>query len=398
MVALCDPLDMQADAVPDREPDLLLVGGGLANGLLAWRLTQLQPQLDVRILEPQGVLGGDHTWSFFEPDLTAAQRAWMEPLIAHRWPGYSVRFPGHVRRLGVGYCSVTSARFNAVLSEALSGRVITGAAATVAPTSVLLTDGRRLNARAVIDGRGPLAMPDLSLGFQKFVGLEVRLSAPHGLAEPIIMDASVSQDGGYRFVYTLPLDERTLLIEDTRYTDGDDLDHAVFREGVTRYAAAQGWMIETVVREEHGVLPVALDGDLPAHFRRHGPTALSGLRAGLFHPTTGYSLPDAVRLADKLAAAPPDPGQTLSARIQTHALGVWKARGFYRLLNRMLFRAAQPERRYRILERFYRLPEPLIARFYAARSTAFDKVRILSGKPPVPVAAAVGCLVERGRP
>ena len=141
-----------------------------------------------------------------------------------------------------------------------------------------------------------------------------------------------------------------------------------------------------------------MDGDLAAHFRRRGPTALSGLRAGLFHPTTGYSLPDAVRLADRLAAAPPGPGQTLSASIQTHAADVWKARGFYRLLNRMLFRAAQPERRYRILERFYRLPEPLIARFYAARSTAFDKVRILSGKPPVPLAAAVGCLVERGRP
>jgi lycopene beta-cyclase len=63
----------------------------------------------------------------------------------------------------------------------------------------------------------------------------------------------------------------------------------------------------------------------------------------------------------------------------------------------MLFRAAQPERRYRILERFYRLPEPLIERFYAARSTALDKVRVLSGRPPVPITAALGCLVERGR-
>lgn len=392
---------MLADADPDPEPDLLLVGGGLANGLLAWRLAQLQPGLDVRIVEADGALGGVHTWSFFETDLTAEQNHWIEPLVAHRWPGYSVRFPGHERRLGTGYRSVTSDRFDAVISAALGGRVITGRVAIVSPTSVLLTDGRRLTARAVIDGRGPVDTPDLSLGFQKFVGLEVRLTAPHGLSEPIIMDATVSQDGGYRFIYTLPLDERTLLIEDTRYTDGAALDREVFVEGVKAYAALQGWSIDTIIREEQGVLPVALGGDLDAHFRRRGPTALAGLRSGLFHPTTGYSLPDAVDLADRLATAPSLHGEALhgealSARIQTHAVGVWKQRGFYRLLNRMLFRAARPERRYRILERFYRLPEPLIQRFYAARSTAIDKARILSGKPPVPLAAAVRCLVERG--
>lgn len=386
---------MLADAVPDREPDLLLVGGGLANGLLAWRLAQLQPGLDVRIVEADGALGGVHIWSFFETDLTAEQNRWIEPLVAHRWPGYSVRFPGHERRLGTGYRSVTSDRFDAVISAALAGRVITGRVATVSPTSVLLTNGRRLTARAVIDGRGPVDTPDLSLGFQKFVGLEVRLTAAHGLSEPIIMDATVSQDGGYRFIYTLPLDERTLLIEDTRYTDGAALDRDVFVEGVKAYAALQGWIIEAIVREEQGVLPVALGGDLEAHFRRRGPTALAGLRAGLFHPTTGYSLPDAVELADRLATAPSLCGEALSASIQTHASGVWRQRGFYRLLNRMLFRAARPEWRYRILERFYRLPEPLIQRFYAARSTTADKARILSGKPPVPLMAALGCLVER---
>ncbi|RYG08498.1 MAG: lycopene cyclase, partial [Caulobacteraceae bacterium] len=351
---------MLADAVPDREPDLLLVGGGLANGLIAWRLAQLRPELDVRVIEAAGTLGGAHTWSFFDTDLTTEQKAWMEPLIAHRWPGYSVRFPGHARRLDTGYRSVTSARFDAVIAPALAGRILRGSASTVSPTSVLLADGRRLNARAVIDGRGPTDTPDLALGFQKFVGLEVRLTTPHGLSEPIIMDASVRQDGGYRFVYTLPLDDRTLLIEDTRYTDGDDLDREVFVRGIMEYAAAQGWTIEAVIREEHGVLPVALDGDLEAHFRRKGPTALAGLRAGLFHPTTGYSLPDAVKLADHLASSPVVDGKALSASIQRYASSVWKARGFYRLLNRMLFRAALPERRYRILERFYRLPEPLI--------------------------------------
>ena len=109
MVAPCEPFPMLADVVPDREPDLLLVGGGLANGLLAWRLSQLRPELDVRIVESESALGGMHTWSFFETDLTPDQRDWLEPLIAYRWPGYAVRFPAHSRRLAAGYCSVTSA-------------------------------------------------------------------------------------------------------------------------------------------------------------------------------------------------------------------------------------------------------------------------------------------------
>jgi lycopene beta-cyclase len=70
----------------------------------------------------------------------------------------------------------------------------------------------------------------------------------------------------------------------------------------------------------------------------------------------------------------------------------WDRRGFYRMLDAMLFRAAEPEERYRILERFYRLDPGLIARFYAGRSTMTDKARILMGKPPVPVARALAAI------
>jgi lycopene beta-cyclase len=62
----------------------------------------------------------------------------------------------------------------------------------------------------------------------------------------------------------------------------------------------------------------------------------------------------------------------------------------------MLFQAARPSERYRVLERFYSLPEALIARFYAARLTRLDKLRLLSGKPPVPLGAALRCIAEKG--
>ena len=61
----------------------------------------------------------------------------------------------------------------------------------------------------------------------------------------------------------------------------------------------------------------------------------------------------------------------------------------------MMFLAAEPADRYRVLERFYRLPEPLIERFYAGGLSLSDRVRILSGAPPVRVGRALQALPER---
>ena len=83
---------------------------------------------------------------------------------------------------------------------------------------------------------------------------------------------------------------------------------------------------------------------------------------------------------------------SIASLLRAEAARLWKERGFYRLLSRMLFRAAAPAERYRVLEHFYRLDPGLIARFYAGRSTLADRVRILSGRPPVPVGKALKAL------
>jgi lycopene beta-cyclase len=148
------------------------------------------------------------------------------------------------------------------------------------------------------------------------------------------------------------------------------------------------------------VLPIVLSGEIEAFWREGGAgLPRSGLRAALFHPTTGYSLPDAVRLADFLGAWKGVLSSAeLYAAIRDLSLASWRQGRYLRFLNRMMFRAAEPSERFRILERFYRLPEPLIARFYAGRLTWRDRVRILTGRPPVPVGRALKCLFERQAP
>ncbi|WP_312798557.1 lycopene beta-cyclase CrtY [Tianweitania sp.] len=380
------------------DADLILVGGGLASGLLALRLQHARPDLKVLVLESGPTLGGNHTWSFHDDDLTADQHALMAPLVAHRWPSQSVRFPAFERRLTAGYNSVTSDRFHAVLTEQLPDRIrLNTAVQSISPTQVVLADGTTLTAPAVIDATGFRPHPGLQIRFQSFLGLELRFAEPHGLDAPVIMDATTPQDGGYRFTYLLPFTDTTMLVEDTGYVDDRALDLAELEARISRYCAQRGWRIVEEVRREHGVLPITLDGDIDLLWT--GVTVPRiGLAGNFFHPTTGYSLPDAARVADLIAALPQLTSAAILAALQTHAKTLWRDQRFFRALNRMLFLAGEQDQRWRVMQRFYQLPEPLIERFYAGQTTAADKLRILAGKPPVPVAQALSALLRKPRP
>ena len=379
----------------DKPYDLILAGGGLANGLIAWRLRQQRPDLRILLLEGDAHIGGNHTWSFHDSDLTGEEWAWIAPLVSQRWPRYEVDFPQLKRTLDGGYASIASTDFARVIEADLAGCLRTGAQiAALTPTSVTLAGGETLAARAVIDGRGPRASQHMSLGYQTFLGQELRLAAPHGLQAPVIMDATVEQQGGYRFVYLLPFGPDRVLVEDTHYVDSAAWEPERLRANIAAYVAARGWQVVQVEREEHGSLPIVLAGDFDAYWNALENQPCSGLRAGLFHPTTGYSLPHAVRLADRVAALDAFDAPALFAAIRDEARTAWNSQRFFRLLNRMLFLAGRPEARWGVMQRFYRLPAPLIARFYAGRLRLGDKARLISGKPPVPVGEAIAAAIK----
>jgi lycopene beta-cyclase len=237
-------------------------------------------------------------------------------------------------------------------------------------------------------------------GWQKFAGQMLHLSAPHGLARPLVMDATVAQHDGYRFVYALPFAADEVFVEDTYYADEPELDLPLLRGRIGDYAAAQGWQVEHVAYEETGVLPVIGAGDFEAFWNTMGAPGIgrAGARAALVHPLTSYSLPIAWRFALHLSSLDKLSAQALGRTCHAWAREHWRRGRFYRMLTSMLHGAAVPDQRYRVLERFYGLPEPLIERFYAGRSTAADMARILAGKPPVPLGAALASLAGRGRP
>lgn len=363
--------------------DLVLVGGGLQGCLCALAVARVRPEARVAIVEAGDALGGNHTWCFHAADIGNAEaRAWIEPAIAHRWDGYDVAFADHARSLDSPYAAVTNESLeHAVRTTAPRTKLLLGRRATaIAPDRVTLDDGTELAATFVVDARGPdrYTPPDTALAYQKFVGLELELPVPHGLTRPMLMDATVSQAAGFRFVYVLPFSPTRVLVEDTYYDEDPALDREALEAGILAYAAAHGLGGGSIVRREHGVLPLPIAAAAPDP---DSDVLVAGYAGGWFHPTTGYSFPIALRVAAFVALVldPAIDRASLLGELRTaHRDQV----SFALVLNKMLFRWFPPDQRHYVLSRFYRLPPDTIERFYALTTTRMDRARILVGRPP----------------
>jgi len=367
-------------------PALVLVGGGLQNALIALATLAARPHAQVTVLERDPRPCGNHTWSFHATDVPDALRPVIERVAEHTWPDYDVQFPDGPRRVELGYASVSSEHLADLLTRTLAdaphGALRTDTEVVALDAGgVTLAGGERLPADLVVDARGPGHAPQAACGYQKFYGLELALDAPHGLERPLLMDATIEQVDGFRFIYALPFGPQRLLIEDTVFSTSAELDAGPWRTRVLAEAEARGWSPAQVLREEQGVLPMPWSGPGPA-IQTEGPLR-GGYHGGWFHPATGYSMPHAMRLATIVARHAEDPGALLGTDDYLRLVRRERKQArFARFLNRLLFTGVAADTRWTVFQRFYRQPESLIARFYACTLTPLDRARMLVGRPP----------------
>jgi len=404
--------------------DFILVGGGLQSGLLALALKHHQPECRVLLIERDEKIAGNHTWSFHPGDVPASCLEWASPLVQYQWDGYEVNVGDLRRCVDLTYASVCSEHFSNAIGRLFakpswtyqSSRhfvemaVASGGAAlpkklpdlkpsnqhasdTTGIAWELLTDthvseitehsvstrsGQTFVGDVVIDCRGPSGnLPFSGCGFQKFFGFEILVGEDWPHERPVIMKDVEDQRDGFRFLYTLPLSNRRVLVEDTRFSDTPACDRDECLRSVTRYVNDLGIREFQIVREESGVLPMPFTSEcLPT---THSPLS-GGYAGGWFHAATGYSFPLAVAFAEAVASGP-----RTSAKARVDLLAKqhrWRSH-YSRFLNRLLFRLVAPAKRYRIFRRFYRvLDDQAIERFYSHRFTAADAFRIIVGIPP----------------
>ena len=384
-----------------KQADMIIVGAGLSGLMTAWRCLDVHPDLTVMMIDNANRIAGDHTWSFNLPDIAVHLQDWIKPFIAHQWDDYEVKFPKRKRTLDISYCTGNSDTLRACVQPHIdNGRLqlqLNERVTELSAKTVTLQSGDVLSAKCVLDARGFKPNDDVFLGYQKFVGHVIKTKAPHGVKRPIIMDATVEQLGGYRFVYCLPYSETEMLVEDTYYTDGAELKSQEVDARIKDYIRDK-LAIESyeLIHREKGVLPITLAVDEAYGTSLEGEQTEAvklGMTGGYYHAVTGYSLPEAVKSAnvvcDMIAQNSPDFGAAVLYEMAHHRVDHYHEENFLRLLNRMLFRAAKPDARYKVLERFYGLSEGIVERFYRNRLSKKDKLRILAGKPPVPVTKAL---------
>jgi lycopene beta-cyclase len=323
--------------------------------------------------------------------------AWLMPLVDARWSRHRVRFPGFARQLDGEYLcirSVNLARTTAAALEGAAGTVLTGRTVRALDRhTVRLATGEELRGSVVLDARGDdPSSYDGRTGFQKFLGWEIELAsaAPPRFAVPLLMDATVAQTDGFRFVYVLPFSASRLLVEDTYFSRSGSFDARTVRTRLRDYLRANGITDFALVREEAGILPMPWGRPR----REASDTLAVGYRGGLFHPGTGYSLGRAARVAHRIASVLQEPPVGERTRSVHDALtGLRRAWSvddrFARLLNRLAFNLVPPTwLRQHVFARVYRLPQATLDRFYAGRTSLRDRLALATAPLRIPLSLA----------
>jgi lycopene beta-cyclase len=359
---------------------VIILGGGLWGSLLAYRLKSCHPAVDFLLYEKEIHLGGNHVWSFHESDIPRESLGWLSPFIVKKWSGHSVHFPDYSKNFHSSFYSITSERLNEVLMDSIQESLRLGRATPL--------DHALAEASFVIDARNLRYV--MSKGYQKFFGIDLELCEDHYLKNPVLMEATVEQKDGYRFLSYLPWSPRKVLIEDTRYSRNPGVDHDEFREDILRAVNERGWSVKRVLREEHGSIPI------PTTMRDYSdPHRVVGV-SGIFQDSTGRSLPDAVRLIDRMMKVSFRYGE-IKEVVKSYREEREEHRRYFRFLNRLMFEASLDDERFKFFQNFYRLPEGLIQRFYRGELSLGDRARIFLGRSPVPLFKAIQSIIPEAQ-
>jgi lycopene beta-cyclase len=356
---------------------IVIAGGGLAGCLAALALAQRRPEIPLLLVEEGDRFGGGRTWTFFDDEIEEHERALVEPLVAHSWPGYYAAFPGHNRNLKAASHAIRGDDLDAAVRAALKPEQYRLGTKVVAvrDDELVLLGGEQIKVLGAIDARGPANLSLLQLGWRRSAARAYALKAPHGLDRPVLVDATVGQADGLRLIQCLPVGERELRIEDVIYSERAEAEQPSAGDRLDAYLKLRGWQIKSAGEEEVRSLPVALGGDFSAFWRVGGArVAKLGYRGGFFHPTSGNSLPDAVRTALLLADQRDFAGAALHDLFEAEAAALWRKREFYRGFNRALFQGSADER-LAVYRDFYKLEPGLIARFWSGKLGMLERMK-----------------------
>ncbi|MFW6023632.1 MAG: lycopene cyclase family protein [Myxococcota bacterium] len=373
------------------DADCVIVGAGGAGLSLAVHLLDQGPDdLRVALLEPRTEYHRDRTWCFWDVEPHP-----FRSCVTHRWARWQVRAAGRgytARSDRYPYCHLPS---DAFYREALrridasprmelrTGVRVEGIAEGAGGVTVESSEGP-VRASMAFDSRPPRLDHPPAAGevrlLQHFGGWMVR--ADRALFDPstcTLMDFDVDQGDGVHFVYVLPFDPHTALVEDTWFTEAP-WPRARYDRELARYLTDRfGAAAYEVTHTEGGVLPMTTEPFVSTPGSR---VLRIGLGGGMAKASTGYAFSFIQRHSSALArrigrGRLPDPVEVRS--------------GWTRMLDRVFLKVLA-ERPAEAPDLFLRLfegaPDDVVVRFLCERSSLQDDLRIMASLPAGPFAGA----------
>ncbi|NNJ11416.1 lycopene cyclase [Chloroflexales bacterium ZM16-3] len=295
--------------------DYIIAGGGAAGLSLVHHLG-LAGLGDRRVLLIDQVrkAQNDRTWCFWE-----VGEGPFEPIIAHSWEQLWFHGDHGSRRLSIApyrYKLIQGGDFYRFMDTELAGRPsvtrLQGRVEAIdeRPDGAAVTvDGRVFTGRWAFNSIPALSQspPGHTIWLQHFKGWVITAPAP--VFDPgaaTFMDFRVAQQGQVRFVYVLPFDAHTALVEDTYFSPAV-LPQEVYDAGLRRYIAEQlGLTSYAIQHVEYGVIPMT---DAPFPMRPSPHVMNIGTAGGMTKASTGYTFQRIQRQSVRIAGQLRDSGQ-----------------------------------------------------------------------------------------
>jgi lycopene beta-cyclase len=355
----------------------LIAGGGIAACMAALAMARLRPDVPLLIVEESERFGGEGYHHFADAEFGPDGAELIGPLAVERWPGFYVAFPGFSRKLKAEWAGFSGADLHRAVIETLTDKQIRLGTRVVAvrEDALVLDGGETIKAEGAIDARGAANLSTLDLLYEARLERDYQLKEPHRVDRPVLIDATVDQAGGFRFMQCVPLGEDRLIVADVCLSERAQSDDRAGAR-LDAYLAARGWKKKRMTGQAARVRPLPVGGDFAAFWRLGGArVAKLGLRGGFVNPATGRTIADAVRNARLLADQRDFSGPALHDLFEAEAKAAWKKREPLRALPAALA-AAPPEERRDLIARLYGLEPGLIARLQADQLGLIDRMRV----------------------
>lgn len=381
-----------------KQYDYIICGGGMAGLSLAYYLKKSKLRdKSILIIEPKEKNTNDRTWALWEKSANEFEdilyRKWdTVQLIAADGKEQMLDMGGYQYKLlrGIEFYHFVTAELKKSggvewlkdsvrsISEAEDGAVVE------------TQKGELLKASFVFDSTFQL---NLSLRYnhnllQHFKGYVVQTKKPaFNTAFPVMMNFNIEQQDDCRFIYLLPFDEHTALIEYTLFSE-TLLAHEEYDTELRRYINEHLHLTDyTILEEEFGIIPmsdVATDEFPSAHVVRIGTAG------GYTNAATGYTFQNTQRKLQKMV-------ETLAATGSPKVAGNWFSNRF-RFYASVLLNVLE-QKRHSAADIFAKLydknPPARVFSFLDGDTNLWEELKIMNSVPKSKFIAAVVAVLMR---